>query len=455
MQTLNDTVRRLIVAQTATFEQMQAALEASMQVRRTGEKLRSLMEGVMCLTQHKLSDKLVDQEAMYMTLRRLRTQLLEKHLEMSLPSMNDIYKMPASYIAFVNNTTIRGIVHIPLTRVGAKIRLYRYVPSPVMVENRHIMMPSPTKHFLAIADDGSLYKEMTQEDISFCHHIGDRYNCDESGFSLRTRSESCLMALYDKDSRSIIDSCPFTASTEKDRLVQLGPNEVLLYQSAGQQSGTVYVSCPMKSDTVDFIGLRRISVPAGCYMKSRTFYFDGASSLISTPIAVKLTEFPTLDVFKTPFNNSEWVTSMLHSLDKVGDPHGLKIRDIQAMYAQERHNLYISYSWSVFGGVVVFCIVILCACRARHIRKRMVEKANALRDLYLESLRASPSRAPAHPPRPIIRPQSRDRDAQGFEEVPLTDDGGDELAVEVEAPPPQYAAPATRRLSRISLRNDE
>ena len=324
----------------------------------------------MALTQHKLSDKLVNQGLMYDTLRRLRGELLEKQLQLALPSLNDIYKVSTSYLCFLNNTTIRGILHIPLMRIGTTVRLHRYIPAPVLMHDNHAIIPQPSKHFLAIADDGSLYKELSQEELSYCHHIGDLYGCDDSGFSLRERKESCLLALFERDATAISDTCNFIADVETDQIMQLGPNEILLYQSHVHQSGTVYVSCPERSDTVDYVGMKRIVVPAGCYMKSRSFYFDGASSLVTSPISIHIPDFPVKLVFEPHFNDSVWITTMMRSLNRVGRTDGLKIRDIKAMYNTE-HQLFTLdiVRWSVLVLVVGGLSVILCL-RWRHFMKK-------------------------------------------------------------------------------------
>ena len=345
-------------------------MEASVHARVLGARIRRTVEGVMELTQHRLSDKLVNQDQLYRTLRRLRSQLLEKQLEMALPSLNDVYKLSTSYLAFVGNSTIRGILHIPLMRVGTRIQLYRYIPAPVMMHDGHTILPKPGKHFLAVAEDGSLYKELSQEELSFCHHLGDMYNCDDSGFSLRTRSESCLMALFDRAPATIADSCAFVAHVEVDRIMQLGPNEVLLYQSHVRQSGTVYVSCPGRSDTVEYVGMKRIIVPAGCYLKSRSFFFDGASSLVTSPISLKIQEFPVQDVFSPHFNDSLWITTMMQSLNRVDREDGMKIRDIKAMYANEHSTFTIGIAlWVVVA--VAFALGGCAIClRIRHFVRR-------------------------------------------------------------------------------------
>ena len=120
---------------------------------------------------------------------------------MILEKESDIFQLKSDFIAF-SSGLISILVHIPLADSSTKLKLYKFVATPV-VDKKYQFLVDNKHNYIAINEDSTLYS--TLENLDKCTVMRDSIICNDIKVLHKAGSvegNDCLYDLYNnlKDS---------------------------------------------------------------------------------------------------------------------------------------------------------------------------------------------------------------------------------------------------------------
>ena len=148
---------------------------------------------------------------------------------------DDLSSLPTSFLVDTRNEVIHLITHIPLFSPGNQMTFLRYIDAPLLLPSNVSDSPlylefNPRNPYLAVTTDGTIYQEMTENDLDSCHQKGQEYCCPLLGRFKRAR-QSCLLALYGNDPESIKRNCPLTVSRPNTKVEKIDKENWLIVET--------------------------------------------------------------------------------------------------------------------------------------------------------------------------------------------------------------------------------
>ena len=324
-----------------------------------------IQEGLHALADHRLSPSLVRTRGIANAVIRLKRKTEAQGLSLLLERVEDIFRLQTSFISFENGT-VRIFVHLPAYQENTLLDLYQLVPSPIAIGGDRYLIPKPEGEILAVNAARNLFRVLQRADLGQCHRLRDVFYCDTKNFYDKRADSSCLVGLFLNNPSEIMEHCRFEVSKVEDFVVQLGPNQFLLFQSSNTN---VERRCGDNLSSASFHGLREVTVDPGCQVTSRSFVFAGATSLFSEPFTITnrlgnlSTDIPLPEI-------RDGIEAIGAQLALVGSKDGLRIKDLVTELRNARTTSVFRFGIIVVVLVVVLVVVCLCLLRCRHFRKR-------------------------------------------------------------------------------------
>ena len=123
------------------------------------------------------------------------------------------------------------IVAVPVAKPDSVMAMYRYLPLPIPATDEMNMVVELRSTMLAVSQDESSFRMMSQAALDNCRVIGPFRDCDDAGVLRRAPrfneehgrdDEICLWALFKSERELIRQACPLTFTPKTSRVVQTG-----------------------------------------------------------------------------------------------------------------------------------------------------------------------------------------------------------------------------------------
>jgi hypothetical protein len=337
------------------------------------KEVRRIMTGIQLLSQHRLSPVLIETDQLAGILEDVTLAAENKMLSLATKTPEDIFRFETSHLIF-RNMTLRIFVHLPAYRKNALMDLLEFVHVPMSIGKvPRFVLPNPEAAILAISRTQNMFRAMEKSSLAECSRVGELYTCRQDNLYDRRFHDSCLVSLYSTDNAGITRNCRFVVQPASDFLAQLNGTTFLLYQ---HDPAYVELACGDAREKAIFDGVRKVIVPPGCSVTTRSFVFDGAQSIFGDAVDVEQRVFSSVDIM---------TQSLLHQLGNISDENyarlaemgstkGLKIKDIVKEFADQTTTSIITIGLGTCLLVILSCICCILCLRARHFKKRMREE---------------------------------------------------------------------------------
>ena len=325
-----------------------------------------LLEGLKELSHMKFSSKLVPVVALRGAIGRLEDRLDALGLQILPTQTHEFYELDTSFLAFTN-MTIRVFLHVPAYTRGTLLNLYRFIPCPLTVGNDRVFLPSPVDNLLALNIRNHVqFRTMTLTDLALCKSSGNRYYCPGQNFYRKKSGENCLMNLFNNQLKAVVDNCRFKPlGKDQDYLIQLSATDFLLFHHGDYQVSMTCRDSIMRA--VNFSGLRKLIVPPGCMVTTRSFTFEGEIDILM--LDQRLTpHFQLAENFSAVVPSSvktAKLSEVINQASLIGSEKGVKIKDLARALIASRTVDTWEFSLGIVGTIVlllVICFIIFCCC---------------------------------------------------------------------------------------------
>lgn len=402
-----------------------------------------IIRGLNTLAMHKLSPDLIKTEEMSTALTQLRIRMLKEGYKLGVQMYDDVFRCATSHMVFANGTMV-VVLHLPAFKTDSKLKLYEYLPVPVMVraperDGSVALFANPERELLAVTPDGTAFKAFTKVQLMACQKIGGLHFCPESNLYDRRTGRACVVGLYRRDHPTIVRTCEWKSVAVEEYAVQLGTNRILLYQPLDREIKMVCGKDNANESAAQVQGLKQIWVPAGCKLYTNSFTFVGQENFsvaltITLEKKINFSKLLDLSEFRT-----DTLGDVMHDLKLVGSSSSLTIENIRHRYDQ----LHSSNSW-LYGFLIAFVVLVFLLAGAAglwlwwKLRRNASRKGNAVMTLkqYVPSaFSCTPTPAPRtrfpSSARAATRPLSAPSPPCAAEAAALLGRGGDGRGPEI------------------------
>lgn len=367
MHILNQTMAKMIEAEQVDRSNMQR-MDLVMQIEHAFGQVRRQFDAIITGINHlhlgRLSIHLIDPERLTNLMGQLDSSLASVGLTLVARDAEAIFDSPMSYLMFANKT-IRCFVHLPAHKKEELLDLLEYIPVPYPLGDDHFLHIKPEARFLALSKDTQTFQTLTEQDLTLCRDIGRPpiTYCQNSNVVKRRGYQSCLYALFDRDSEEITKHCGVQVEPREDILVQVSHSDMILYH---HDMNAASFHCEMherRQDRVTFKGFKMIHLNAGCSVVTNKFKIHGATEIyIHSTVS---TENREIDLDSFGFDEIKYYLAFsIHDLSLVGSKEGLKIKDIRALYRAE------TTKWMCTIGFSTAIVVLLVCCLGWYCKNR-------------------------------------------------------------------------------------
>jgi hypothetical protein len=261
-----------------------------------GERFNSFMRGLETLHFHHLSPELVSIEQANFALDTLTVTLQEEGLNLVNPAVDSIFRAETSYI-YLENGTLRILVHLPCYRDEGILTLVKHVPIPFPLVDDKTIIIKPLHNYLAIDHSGSLIKTMSADDFGLCKKVDDLISCPNQNIYEKRFEDSCLIALYQSNYKGIRKNCDISVELEEDFVTQLNSTTFLLHLIQKEKIERICRQPRSRglSSFLPAIGTNLIRLSPGCRVISKSFTFEASEDVFGNPVEV---QFKFIDMAK-------------------------------------------------------------------------------------------------------------------------------------------------------------
>jgi len=194
---------------------------------------------------------------------------------------SDLFQLEVSYV--YNGEDITLLLHVPMVPKAAQLRLMRYRPFPIPINDQAALFPLLDRDVLAISTVSNRYTvEVKFSDLMECHQVNSYYLCERHGVISTSSNSSCLAALYSQQHDAALKLCNMELVDLTESVLQLPRNEFLVYNP--EKGFTAETTClNEKHDTILAKGPNTLSVPPDCVVQLRDhMLFSDTSVTLST-----------------------------------------------------------------------------------------------------------------------------------------------------------------------------
>ena len=268
---------------------------------RLNQHVNRIQEAILSLVRtNKISPNLVKWTSIHNAIAKLREKAVNQGNELLLRSPSDIFQFHTDWVC-LSTGQLTILTHIPLINPATKMKLYKYLPTPLAdISNgkTHLMLNSD-EHYLAVNGDGTIYATLTEEQLTHnCLVIDDTRVCKNLNILRKTNSPSCLYSLMMADQQTakelcqftIVEAQPFAARISPSKIYFFSPEPVILYTKCNEDSKTS--SEPLRAN-----GSTIINIGEGCKVHSKTYVFTRSKENLQETIE---------PIFNAPLDTDIW-----------------------------------------------------------------------------------------------------------------------------------------------------
>ena len=117
-------------------------------------QLNEIRQHVAILRVGNVPPGLLPTRLVYEKLRRLQKDLLSEDFHVLIQDLSGFFQLPTTMTRV--DSSLRIIVHVPITYKNTILHLYEYLPTPIRIGKTYIQI-QPDKAFMGINQDRTLY----------------------------------------------------------------------------------------------------------------------------------------------------------------------------------------------------------------------------------------------------------------------------------------------------------
>ena len=230
----------------------------------------------------KLSLSLISSFNFTAILTKLRDEARANNFLLTTFSASDLIQGQASFVHTDSGFDV--LLHVPMITDGSAMAMFRFIPLPIPIPDSDLHLRVASQHhFLAVSQDTSHFRALSQEEFSQCIQWGDFYQCkgmnylrkfDPHDVSPRSDPELCLFALYKQHYDQAKLHCEASVHAPLPYLAQLSSNKFLLYSNKPHQGR---ISCTKGTTpprpTFSVHGATTVTIPDKCIGMTNEFTF--------------------------------------------------------------------------------------------------------------------------------------------------------------------------------------
>jgi hypothetical protein len=177
-----------------------------------------------------------------------------------------MYRLPSDHIP--DEEGVRIAVHIPLAKDTMEV--FRFVPFPVASSTNQALYIKPEFPLLAISQDHSMYRELSEGQLEGCIRLGPNYICDGNNQVRTDGHNSCLWSALNQQADLVANNCDLYIRRTREEVIQLTPTTFMFYMPKaitatsvckGPHQGHFPVALP--------VGTSRQELKPGCTLTTR------------------------------------------------------------------------------------------------------------------------------------------------------------------------------------------
>ena len=217
----------------------------------------------------RLSPRAVNGPLLIRLWEHLKEIAFKENYDLMLNHPSDLYQLESSFVYDAEKMEFILFVHVPMFPPENKFTLYRYAPFPMV----HPANPNLTQivdvgeeTYLALNADNE-YRIMSTIDVNACTKRGTIFFCTERNAVYRDLEETCLGALYQKESAKVLQHCKFQSKIPSEFVLASGGRRWLIYSPESQ---TISAKCRKRVDSsapIKIKGQVALSLMEGCTLK--------------------------------------------------------------------------------------------------------------------------------------------------------------------------------------------
>lgn len=227
------------------------------------EQVGRIRAGLRALLNHQITPALLDSMSLYDALRRLGKRA-QRHGYMfpTEAMLSAVYSLPTSFL-MLPSRKLRVFVHLPLMKQGTVMKLYEFVPMPIILNgtNYHLSMDS-VPGLLAINEDQDGFTVLPYTQLDDCSHIANLLVCKHHNVLMKEFQSSCLASLWKEDGVSAARVCSYNVEPARFIVRQLTGTDFAVYHPTDEK---LRIECPSGSNMVmRFTGSKLIKLEPNC-----------------------------------------------------------------------------------------------------------------------------------------------------------------------------------------------
>jgi len=257
----------------ATFQQL---------IDLTGQGIDKALRALQAAQYRRLSIDFMDPDQLLALFEKLKQYSLTHQKTLLLDQPSDLLQCELSY--FFSGEDIMFLLHVPMSPPLALLRLMRYRPFPIPLDDSTGMIPVLDQDVLAISEGSALAgNRLTMEvrftDLMECHQINSVYLCEHHGVLHFQSNRSCLAALYGQDHSAAVQLCRMNIVPLDEAVLALGRNVFLIYNDQPGYNGELSCLNQQNSDISLKKGLNELTLREHCQLRLRSSVIFSDSSV--------------------------------------------------------------------------------------------------------------------------------------------------------------------------------
>ena len=273
---------------------------------------------------------------------------------------SDLFQLETSFFASRDKITI--ILHIPMAPRDSTLRLFRFRPFPIALDNDTTLLPKVDADVLAISQGNRYTSSIRYADLMDCHNINRFFMCERHGVLQKSIGSSCLSSLYNQNFTAAALQCDMQMQPYKEAVLQLQNRNFLIYSPV---SFTASARCQNNTE-VDFhltTGIVQLQVPPSCRLQLNDHI---ATADLDLAIDIPMVHFDwkwdpsSLQLLTSPSLRQAFQDQRLNGNDKFLLSDLLQTSSVH--HDLETMSQSHSSSWSfILGFVITFSLILVFA----------------------------------------------------------------------------------------------
>ena len=288
-------------------------------------ELSDFLQGIISLMENRLSPLLINPSSLTKAFKQISSDARKRGLLVMHEDPGVLFQVPTSTLSDETGR-IFAVVHLPLYS-GNTLQLYRHIPAPFFLDNKHVMLDieSPAE-FLAVDTHRIMGKQMTATEFQLCKRMSTVYHCPNMNLLSKKPTDLCLFNLFTQSVANIEKTCKVNVKTMTTHAVQVSTS---LYRIVSSKPLQLVLECRSGTNTSTIQGVYMLQLTEECPKASTAYHL-----FQRTPNMVGYYDLVTLPLLS---QSSKWIGEVAEELDlqEAMESMGLTLTGLESVPLSE------------------------------------------------------------------------------------------------------------------------